>query len=382
MPRIIVDPADLRILAAAIRRETAELENITARLNSSLYRLDWRLRAKYPIENEWHIVKSRINAVRAQAEHLVNTLYFRAEKFENAELESNRSLVAINVPKIFVPFLYILPTPDLKKFLRLSDEEYRPYSFPVSTLTVITLSIMNGLIKEASEDEKSWGHIVSLCNEALKKLSPGTKSIPWIGMVAGTFLDYAAGKDYSERGLRVAVGKNLIEMGIATSALGTGVLIGNAVVQVGGKALINGSEWLGKQKCVEPMHDLIIERSAERAVRAIEKLDLGNITEDISKIANDIYIEPTINAWRDAWTMLVQDVRSLAFHAGDFVMGAVTTPFELARHGMTITLAAATEEVKWGLPHDLSKHIAGFNESLLVGINSIGEIPRFEELIH
>jgi hypothetical protein len=413
MARIVVDPNNLRNLGSAFRRETANLEGMGGRLNSAVYQLDWRVRSRYPVESNWYAARGTMRAICYQGESIASFLYYKADRLESADRSGYRGLVRIQPSS--GPFRYhAFPYQLINRFLNLQEESARYCLFAIALGSPVAVGLI-GLIDSMVEDGNARSGVASLCFEALQKLKPGVSAIPVIGVVVGTWLDYTEGGDYSERGLRIAASKNVIELAIGMNPYGKAALLVSAGVQVTGTAWIRGTEWLGKEYCVDPMHDMMIERSADRAKYSLEKLDLGNITGDLGSILNDTYIEPQVSAWRQAWNepsvgnvakafgttivssspgtamipamlnpetrgLLAQDYKSLAFHVGDFAVGTQTVPLELMRHGMTVGGTMQTEFYSRVLPPSMSRPIADGNHALLNAINSGGEIPKFEDM--
>jgi len=406
MARIVVNPDELRNLARFMRGSLSALEAGQMRLNSAVLRMDWEVKARYPVEAEWYAVRGKAWAALQQGFYLASSLDYKAERFEWAD-RSGQGGLPVGIDRFFHYGPYILPG-ILQKLLEMRREMLGPCPFPfdIGPLGIVVL----GLYHSLKEDRETRSGLLSLCFEALEVLAPGISSLPVLGFVSSTFLDFAESGDLSERSLRMAICKNGVEAVVALNPYGGAALAVSAAVQVGGNVWIRGTEAWGKALCVEPMHDAMIEESADRAHRALSKLDLGNITGDLGKILNDAYLEPQVDAWRKAFehpsaenfasaaftsatflanpayagfkaymnprtrSLIFEDVRSLGFHVMDFSVGVFEAPIQLVRHQVVTEGAILTERVGSMLPPGLRERVVSQCDDYLKAIND----PRWE----
>lgn len=424
MARIVVNPGELRNLGGYLRSNVSLLEVGAAGLHSAVYRLDWELRAGYPVEVEWRRARRKVEAALHQGFRLASFLESKAALFERADRSGYSVLQDFNR---VLRRIYFTPTASIEGLLRLlgvkstiEDKRFQrvfhPCTIPflpgiAGPFSLGVLGLYNSLIK----DKETRSGVMSLAFEALEKLVPDAGGLVLAKFLSKTFLEYSETKELSGRDLRVAAGKSAVELLISVTPHGKAVLLGSAAVQVGGNLLIRGVEAQGKAYCVETFHDQMIEQSADRAHRALAKLDVGNITRDLGAITNDVLLEPQIAAWQEAWrepnagntakafftslnifsnpvsgigyalsnphtrSMLFQDIKSLGFHVMDFSVGVFEAPAQYLRHGLVTQWAITSENIAGSIPSSLREKFVSQSDSLLRSINSGWEFPTMEQ---
>lgn len=422
--RIVVNPDELKWLGRSIRGNLSFLEVGMSSLHSAVCRLDWELRARYPVEVEWRGARRKMELALQQGFRLSSLVESKAALFERADragypgVQDFRQAMRKNYfisKQAIDAILRLLGT----KFLKDGDKYermFRPCPFPFPLVVGGPLSLgIQGLYWSLVKDKETRKAVASLCFQALEVVAPGAGGLGVVKFLYMSFLDYLESEETSERALRVAIAKNVIELVISSNPYGRAILVINAAVQLGGNVMIRGIEAWGKAFCVEPFHDLLIEQSSDRAHRALAKLNVGNITRDLGAIADDIFVEPSNATWSKALrqptagnvagaffttlsslgnpamaitnavsnphtrSMLFQDVKSLGSHLEDFAVGTFEAPVQLARHGVVTGLAMASESVGEALPPGVRQSFKNCSDNLLRSINSGWEFPAMEQ---
>ncbi len=85
MPRIKVDPAQLRALSAQLQQIADDLQGIGGYIGNVIGGLDWEVRQKAGVEGQANDARSRANALAGQAEAMARYLATKAQAFEEAD---------------------------------------------------------------------------------------------------------------------------------------------------------------------------------------------------------------------------------------------------------------------------------------------------------
>ena len=178
-------------------------------------------------------------------------------------------------------------------------------------------------------------------------------------------------EDWTAHGAEVAVTDAAINLLIGSTGVGAMILVGNAVIQLGGSGLIWWTSEFGK--AINPQDRALIDETGREAQAALEKIDVGKITRDVAATIVDLEnarFQATLKAQYDMWqkpdvwnivrsglllspvpgipeatTMLVDpdagrkvgdDVQKTAQGVVDFGVGLVETPFRFGYHIGTI----------------------------------------------
>jgi len=85
MPRIRVDPTQLRALGAQLQQVSGELQSVEGRVGSTLGGLAWEARQKANVDGQANHARSQARALAAQAEEMARYLQRKAQAFEEAD---------------------------------------------------------------------------------------------------------------------------------------------------------------------------------------------------------------------------------------------------------------------------------------------------------
>jgi len=212
--------------------------------------------------------------------------------------------------------------------------------------------------------------IADLRRNPLRKIKGGTP----LGFLLDAGLGYLAGDDHSLRGGGIAITEAAINIGVWK------ITVVNAIVQLGGSSLIWSISQPAKLVTMRPEDRQLVDESAERAQRALEKADIGKVTRAVATAYVDVKIaqaQAVHNAFKDAMQTpsvknilrtgllglslvtpgtenvaamldpnvskaLTSSSESVLKAGGDFVVGIIDAPFELGRHIGTSVVVTGT----------------------------------------
>ncbi|MDQ0285167.1 hypothetical protein J2Z49_000257 [Desulfofundulus luciae] len=85
MPRILVKPDDLRMLGSQLQQVAGEVQAVELRLSSVMAGLDWDVRARAGVENQWYNARSLARSTAQRADAMSQFLIRKAQAFEDAD---------------------------------------------------------------------------------------------------------------------------------------------------------------------------------------------------------------------------------------------------------------------------------------------------------
>ncbi|MEW6573242.1 MAG: hypothetical protein AB1374_06375 [Bacillota bacterium] len=85
MPRILVKPDALRMLGSQLQQVAGEVQAVELRLSSVMAGLDWEVRSRAGVENQWYNARSLARSTAQCAEAMARFLIYKAQAFEDAD---------------------------------------------------------------------------------------------------------------------------------------------------------------------------------------------------------------------------------------------------------------------------------------------------------
>ncbi len=85
MPRILVKPDALRMLGSQLQQVAGEVQAVELRLSSVMAGLDWDVRARAGVENQWYNARSLARSTVQHADAMSQFLIRKAQAFEDAD---------------------------------------------------------------------------------------------------------------------------------------------------------------------------------------------------------------------------------------------------------------------------------------------------------
>ncbi|MEW6573239.1 MAG: glucosaminidase domain-containing protein [Bacillota bacterium] len=85
MSRIIVKPQLLKMLSSQLQRVAGDVQAIEARLSRVMAGLDWEVRSRAGVENQWYNARSLARSTAQCAEAMARFLIYKAQAFEDAD---------------------------------------------------------------------------------------------------------------------------------------------------------------------------------------------------------------------------------------------------------------------------------------------------------
>lgn len=85
MPQVMVKPESLRVLGSQLQLVAGDVQAIEARLSSVMAGLDWEVRSRAGVENQWYNARSLARSTAQRAEAMARFLIRKAQAFEDAD---------------------------------------------------------------------------------------------------------------------------------------------------------------------------------------------------------------------------------------------------------------------------------------------------------
>lgn len=97
MPRIKVDPVQLRALSTQLQQAAGDLQGIGGRIGSAMGSLDWEARQKAGVDARVSDARGRANALASQSEAMARYLVSKAHAFEEADQQGLRGCQDLSI---------------------------------------------------------------------------------------------------------------------------------------------------------------------------------------------------------------------------------------------------------------------------------------------
>lgn len=366
--RILVIPERLEDLSQQTRVLARELDMLAEALSRTLGGLDWEIRQQTQIDDQ---VRRAISLAKTCAQHATELARFLQEKahaFREADSQGAQSFGAITTQ-----FLSAL------RSLAPVTSLIASYILAGRTATQRFLDLL-GI--------RRYGPLAPWLKIGVLDQRYGTvkKLIP-VGIGVGIAADVLTADRISEETLSVAIIRNVGEYAAGTAVPWAGIaLAGNALIQLGGAGITFLSHAAAPVLSTSQAMAEDLNASTDQLQAALQRVDLGRITRDISEIVYDLTLKPRFDtirtAWQqptlknlaalsialnpltplpsdpNAWNEVVQDSKKLLSDAFDFTQGMLDLGFSFTSHVTAFGTAAISKmTTSLPLPTDWKKKI-------------------------